>query len=1236
MRIRKVFLYLLVLMFLFTSLPFSLSEVVAAGVSLNDVLNVPGGNLKFNNDTSRPWVIDNASFPGRTTASSNIAGIKNGATNFTLSGGTLSGDKVLSFDWRVSSEPDKDILYFVVNNTPVANISGLTGDWETFEYVIPSTGSYTFKWLYQKDHVVNSGMDCAWIDNVKISNYVHVDSVVVAPIVTDLHIGFTHQFTADVLPVNATDKTVTWQSTNTAVATVDKNGIVKGKAQGFTYITATSKDGGLVGEGRVNVLEPIATTGIALDVSNAKLLKDDTGYINATIFPELASYRDIQWYTSDNTVASLTYDTDITKIKVTGKNPGMAVITAQTETGGFTASCNVKVLAKEEVTPLQSFTFNQIEKDTITPITFGWTTSSYVRYERPPEMIATSAKGYKINLQVGDKITVETAGSKNVDTYLDIFDSNFNRLAFDDDSSTASFSLIEDFLALQTGTYYILVSGYGYDNYSKGDFDLHIRSVAPIPVIGVNFESSSFVVPLGHTLPLIYDVYPGNADFRGVSFTSSNPASISVNENGEVTGLAPGSSTITITTDQGGYTDTCQVSVGYTAVESFSFDKDAIIIGLNSAPKPLAYTILPMDAQLRGLDLVSSNPAVVEINENGEIVAKSLGTAMVTATTQDGGFTDTCSIKVVQENVAEMAEITLIAGDVWGDGTGYQLLLDSDADTYGRLFQKTGALNASGNAPASIYNEFEYKIPHNADGSLTTSNIVLNNSISILVPEGMYDFCIANPVPGDRVWIADTNANSPGRYNNYYFQAGYSYTFVMTHNNSPIPSFKRDVTTLTVAYTGAGMSEHEVSFSVSGEGGELVGKTQLIAEEGYVLTAADIPVPVAEVGYTFAGWNANPVGKSVNAPLEFVATFTKNTYTVIFKDWNGTNLKIQNGVPYGSAATPPAEPNSRPNWHFVGWNPSPNNITGNTTITAQYAINTYNINLPSGPGFVVAPTGYSVNPTPHGSIFTFTISLDPLYNQSVVTVRSNGNKLTPAQGVYKLENVTGSVTVTVEGVQPNPANFSQLDIALNLALAVNPDPYKPATYAALEAAIAQAEAINRATATALDQEAIDAATLAINNALEGLELEPESFVLLDGSELEMNELDELLTGLDSNENTVSQVLAQFDNSNERIQVIDSKGNQLGEDDKIGTGAHLDLLDKDGQVIDSLDVVLHGDTDGDGLLDGLDAVIVSMLIDGMLTKEQVGNLFFEAADANKDGVIDGLDYDLLEQAGLFRF
>ncbi|MBQ9556682.1 MAG: DUF2436 domain-containing protein [Muribaculaceae bacterium] len=127
-----------------------------------------------------------------------------------------------------------------------------------------------------------------------------------------------------------------------------------------------------------------------------------------------------------------------------------------------------------------------------------------------------------------------------------------------------------------------------------------------------------------------------------------------------------------------------------------------------------------------------------------------------------------------------MALVTLAAGDVWGDGSGYQMLLDADATAYGTIIPETGPLTASGDADAAVYAEFEYKIPENADGACNTTNMVFNNSVSILIPAGVYDYMIPNPSPGDRVWIASPYGNIGGRYNDFTFEAGKSYTFTIT------------------------------------------------------------------------------------------------------------------------------------------------------------------------------------------------------------------------------------------------------------------------------------------------------------------------------------------------------------------------------------------------------------------------------------------------------------------------
>jgi len=159
---------------------------------------------------------------------------------------------------------------------------------------------------------------------------------------------------------------------------------------------------------------------------------------------------------------------------------------------------------------------------------------------------------------------------------------------------------------------------------------------------------------------------------------------------------------------------------------------------------------------------------------------------------------------VLKADVPEdMVMVTLTAGDVWGDGSGYQMLLDADATAFGTIFAETGPLNTGGDVSADIYSQFEYKIPENADGALTTSNMVINNSITIEIPAGTYDFCITNPTPGDRMWIASGNGNVGGRADDFVFEAGYNYVFTVTLGS------ENDQVDLTIPVEGQALTTPE-------------------------------------------------------------------------------------------------------------------------------------------------------------------------------------------------------------------------------------------------------------------------------------------------------------------------------------------------------------------------------------------------------------------------------------------
>lgn len=77
---------------------------------------------------------------------------------------TVTGPGTLQFYWKVSSEPNSNILNFFIDNAKRARISGNT-QWTQKTYTIPS-GTHTLKWMYTKDKAATSGSDAGWLDKV--------------------------------------------------------------------------------------------------------------------------------------------------------------------------------------------------------------------------------------------------------------------------------------------------------------------------------------------------------------------------------------------------------------------------------------------------------------------------------------------------------------------------------------------------------------------------------------------------------------------------------------------------------------------------------------------------------------------------------------------------------------------------------------------------------------------------------------------------------------------------------------------------------------------------------------------------------------------------------------------------------------------------------------------------------------------------------------------------------------
>ena len=142
------------------------------------------------------------------------------------------------------------------------------------------------------------------------------------------------------------------------------------------------------------------------------------------------------------------------------------------------------------------------------------------------------------------------------------------------------------------------------------------------------------------------------------------------------------------------------------------------------------------------------------------------------------------------------ARIILEAHNVWGDGSGYQMLLDANHNLYGDKIPEKGALWDNANPPADLYNSFEHKIPGNADPSTTPQYMVVDGEGYVDIPAGVYDFCIAAPEAGKKIWIAG-DKDGPTRADDYRFEAGKTYRFTMY-----APDGGGDAAKLTITQTG--------------------------------------------------------------------------------------------------------------------------------------------------------------------------------------------------------------------------------------------------------------------------------------------------------------------------------------------------------------------------------------------------------------------------------------------------
>ena len=358
------------------------------------------------------WASSNASVAS--VNSGTVTALKEGTATITASAGGKSATCSVKVSAKIiavtSISLDKASLSIQVGDTETLtatiqpdNATDKAVVWTSSEDAIASVsnGKITAHKSGKATITAKSGT-CSAECEVTVS--VNTESITLDKTTLSLSVGETAQLTATVKPDDATDKTVTWSSSDESVAKVD-NGKVAALKSGKATITA--KCGDKTAECAVTVTVPVSS--ITLDKSTLSLVIGESATLTAVVKPDDATDQNVTWTSSDESVAK------VDNGKVTAIKSGKATVTAKC--GGKTAECAVTVAV-----PVSSITLDKtalslaigetatltatVKPDDATDKTVVWSSSD--------ESIAKVDKGKVIALKIGSAIVTATAASFSV------------------------------------------------------------------------------------------------------------------------------------------------------------------------------------------------------------------------------------------------------------------------------------------------------------------------------------------------------------------------------------------------------------------------------------------------------------------------------------------------------------------------------------------------------------------------------------------------------------------------------------------------------------------------------------------------------------------------------------------------------------------------------------------------------------------------------------------------------
>ena len=219
-----------------------------------------------------------------------------------------------------------------------------------------------------------------------------------------------------------------------------------------------------------------------------------------------------------------------------------------------------------------------------------------------------------------------------------------------------------------------------------------------VNVTEVTLDRTELTLTEGETETLTATVKPDNADNRKVTWSSDKTEVATVDGAGRVTAVKAGEAVVTVTTEDGGKTATCKVTVKAKAVPVTGVEVNpwAVTLSVRGTSK-LSYTIRPADATNQNVKWESESPSVATVDSEGNVQGVAAGTAKICVTTEDGGFKSYCTVTV------KKAESKFEVGGLWYEYFGpnfgpnkARVIPDPDGSKYGGNISVPGQIEYGG------------------------------------------------------------------------------------------------------------------------------------------------------------------------------------------------------------------------------------------------------------------------------------------------------------------------------------------------------------------------------------------------------------------------------------------------------------------------------------------------------------------------------------------------------------